>query len=106
MTTVTLLDAVASHETKLMERVASAKEEARATVERAQAAAAEHISQEQAKTEAEAAERRRKAAEARDIEQRERQAATDAKVAEIRDRAAGAIDSVRDEIVAQLVPQR
>lgn len=106
MSSATLLETVATHETDLRTQIDAAKAEARTEIESAHLAASTLVSDEYARLEADVAARRREAAAARKATQESIKDKTETRVSEIRAQATGRVDSVRDALVAAVLPQR
>ena len=100
-----LLDLVAEHETTLLEQLEGAQHEARGLVDEAHVAATAFLTNDYAQLEREVAEKRRAAQDQRESESARIQHEAETKVAAIRERAAGKIDMVFNEIISRVLPR-
>lgn len=102
--TPSLLDAVARHEAALLAELEAAEQEGQALIDAAQHDAASAVQKAQQALEAELAELRRKAAEARAAEVHAIETAARDKVEEIRRNAGDRLEAARDAVRAMILP--
>jgi vacuolar-type H+-ATPase subunit H len=104
MASESLLESVAQHENALMKDLDLAREEARQVVEAAHTASAALLQETNAQLDEEVAKRRREAAQAREEERASIQQTTDVKVEQIRTDSVNKTSTVRDELIARIIP--
>lgn len=104
MASESLLESIAQHESSLMKDLDLAREEARQVVEAAHTASAALLQETNTQLDEEVAKQRREAAETRDQERASIQQNTDAKVEQIRTDSANKTSTVRDELIARIIP--
>ncbi|MBX3179749.1 MAG: hypothetical protein KF886_20540 [Candidatus Hydrogenedentes bacterium] len=104
MSSESLLEIVARHETELMEALDRGREGARRIVEEARRESTALLQEASAELDAEIGARRRDAAARRDEERAAIEKATAAEVDRIRQESAGRTHEVRRELIALLVP--
>lgn len=104
MASESLLESVAQHETALMKELDQARESAREIIEAAHTASATHQQELNSRLEEEVASMRKDAAQKRESERKAIEKNTADNVDAIRSAAAGRTDSVRDALVARILP--
>lgn len=106
MASGSLLDKVAKHETALLAELATAEAEAQRIIDEAHTKASAHLQEIQNQVDKEIIEMRRKAAADRQATLEQIAADTERQVREIRDRSAGHLDSVKNELLEMVLPKR